>query len=103
MSRYRIKTLLNAIWAVLDAEFETVEGETFSLEQRAREVMFRESIVETLDNPALKGKQLVKEVETQVQELIRMKRQHAASTKNGQPLMDDNPKPSTSELNGASI
>jgi hypothetical protein len=77
MSRYRIKTLLNAIWAVLDAEFETAEGETFSVEHRAREMALRNSIVETLDNPALKGKQLVKEVESLVRALIRMKREHA--------------------------
>jgi len=77
MSRYRIKTLLNAVWAILDAEFEAAEAETFSVEYKAREMALRNSIVETLDNPALKGKRLVKEVEAQVQELIRMKRQHA--------------------------
>lgn len=77
MSRYRIKTLLNAVWAIIDAEFEAAEAETFSVEYKAREMALRNSIVETLDNPALKGKRLVKEVEAQVQELIRMKRQHA--------------------------
>lgn len=77
MSRYRIKTLLNAVWAVLDAEFETDETETLSIELKAREIAFQNSIVETLDNPALKGKRLVREVEALVQELIRMKRQHA--------------------------
>ena len=76
MSRYRIKTLLNAVWAVLDAEFEATE-ETISVEFRAREIAFRNSIVETLDNPELKGKRLVREVEALVQELIRMKRQYA--------------------------
>jgi hypothetical protein len=76
MSRYRIKTLLNAVWAVLDAEFEATE-KTLSIEFRAREIAFRNSIAETLDNPALKGKQLVREVESLVRELIRMKREHA--------------------------
>ena len=78
MSRYRIKTLLNAIWAVLDAEFETAEVDTLSIANKAREIALRNTIVATLDNPALKGKRLVKEVEAQVQELIRMKREHAA-------------------------
>lgn len=77
MSRYRIKTLLNAIWAVLDAEFETAEEGTVSIEKRAREIALRNTIVATLDDPALKGKRLVKEVEAQVRELIRMKREHA--------------------------
>jgi len=31
MSRYRIKTLLNAVWSVLDAEFKKAEAETISL------------------------------------------------------------------------
>lgn len=81
MSRYRIKTLLNVVWAVLDAEFEADEAETLSIELKAREIAFRNSIVETLDNPALKGKRLVREVEALVQELIRMKRQHAEQGK----------------------
>lgn len=76
MSRYRIKTLLNAIWASLDAEFETAEAGTISVEHRAREIAFRNSIVATLKNPALKGKRLVKEVESLVQELIRLKREN---------------------------
>lgn len=87
MSRYRIKTLLNAVWAVLDAEFEASE-QTISIEHRAREIAFRNSIVETLDNPALKGKRLVKEVQALVQELVRMKRQYAQSIE-----ADVNPKP----------
>ena len=62
----------------IDAEFEDAEAETFSLERKAKEIQFRERIVETLDNSALKGKQLVREVEFLVQELIRMKRQHIA-------------------------
>ena len=88
MSRYRIKTLLNAVWAVLDAEFETAEADTMSVENKAREIAFRNSIVETLDNPAFKGKRLVREVEALVQELIRMKRQYAQSIE-----ADVNPKP----------
>jgi hypothetical protein len=85
MSRYRIKTLLNAVWAVLDAEFENAEAAgTFSLEKMAREIAFRNSIVATLDNPALKGKRLVREVEALVQELIRMKRQYAETQTSAQ-------------------
>jgi len=77
MSRYRIKTLLNAIWAVLDAEFETADAGTLSIENKAREIAVRNTIVATLEDPALKGKRLVTEVEAQVRELIRIKRQHA--------------------------
>jgi hypothetical protein len=77
MSRYRIKTLLNAVWSLLDAEFERLEGETMVLADKAAEIQMRNRIVETLDNSALKGKQLVREMETQVQDLIRFKRQRA--------------------------
>ena len=77
MKRYRVKTLLNAVWSVLDAEFEHLEGETMSVEDKAAEVQARHRIIETLENPAFKGKQLVREVELQVQELVRLKRQHA--------------------------
>lgn len=77
MKRYRVKTLLNAVWAVLDAEFERAEGETLSIEDKAAEIQARNRIMETLENPELKGRQLVREVEFQVRELIRMKRQHA--------------------------
>lgn len=77
MKRYRVKTLLNAVWSALDAEFEGAEGETMSLEDKAAEIQARTRIIETLENPAFKGRRLVKEVEFQVQELIRLKRQHA--------------------------
>ena len=77
MSRYRIKTLLNAVWTVLDAELESTEADTLSLERKAKEIQFRHLIVETLENPALKGKLLAREVEALVQELVRMKRQQA--------------------------
>lgn len=77
MSRYRIRTLLNAVWAVLDAEFETAEATTLSLENKAREIVLRNTIVATLEDPALKGKRLVTEVEAQVRELIRVKRETA--------------------------
>lgn len=86
MSRYRIKTLLNAVWSVLDAEFEKAEGDTLSLEAMAREMQFRERIIETLENPALKGKKLVREVEFLVQEMVRLKRT-AASTQAHNPTV----------------
>ena len=82
MKRYRVKLLLNAVWSALDAERETAESENMSLENKAVQIQARQRIVETLENPAFKGKQLVKEVELQVQELIRLKRQHT-STANG--------------------
>lgn len=77
MKRYRVKTLLNAVWSVLDAEFEKEDGEIMSLADKGAEIQARTRIIETLENPAFKGRRLVKEVEFQVQELIRMKRQHA--------------------------
>ena len=83
MKRYRIKTLLSSVWSLLDAEFETIESDTFNFSDKAAELQARYRIEETLENPALKGKQLVKEVESQVQELIRMKRQHAAKHLSG--------------------
>lgn len=76
MKRYRIKTLLNSVWSVLDADFETAESEFMSIADKAAEIHVRNRIVETLENPALKGKRLVKEVELQVQDLIKLKRQH---------------------------
>jgi hypothetical protein len=79
MKRYRVKLLLNAVWSVLDAEFEAAESENMSLESKAVELQARQRIVETLENPAFKGKQLVKEVELQVQELIKLKRKHATN------------------------
>lgn len=82
MSRYRIKTLLNVVWTVLDAEFEKAEAETFSLERMAKEIQFRHLIVETLENPALRGKRLAREVEALVQELVQMKRQQAGMNGN---------------------
>jgi len=78
MSRYRIKTLLNVVWTVLDAELGSTEPDTLSLERKAKEIQFRHLIVETLENPALKGKRLARELEALVLELIRMKRQHAS-------------------------
>lgn len=77
MSRYRIRTLLNSVWAVLDAEFETAEAGTLSVESRSKEIALRNTIVATLEDPALKGKRLVTEVEAQVRELIRVKRETA--------------------------
>lgn len=86
MRRFRVKTLLNAVFTALDAEMEKVEGDTWSIENMAKEVRLRQSIVETLDNTDLKGKQLVLEVEAQIRELIRFKRhcgQEAAKSVNG--------------------
>ena len=83
MSRYRIKTLLSAIWTVLDAEFETAEAGTLSVEDRSREIALRNSIVATLEDPTLKGKRLVTEVEALVRELIRIKRMQAEQQAKG--------------------
>ena len=77
MKRYRVKLLLNAVWSVLDADYEAAESENMSLEAKAAEFQARQRILETLENPAFKGKQLVKEVELQVNELIKLKRQQA--------------------------
>jgi hypothetical protein len=79
MRRQRVKTLLNVVWSILDAAFETAEAETMSLTDTAKEMRLRNCIVETLDNPTIKGKTLVREVERLVQELIQLKRQHAQS------------------------
>ncbi len=54
MSRYRIKTLLNVVWTVLDAELGSTEPDTLSLERKAKEIQFRHLIVETLE-PRIEG------------------------------------------------
>ena len=88
MSRYRIKTLLGAVWAILDVEFEHLEGATILIGemavQRAAEMQVRTRIVETLGNSTLKGKRLIQEVERQVQELVQLKRQHAEKEMKGE-------------------